>query len=185
VFGHGCTNLNCLLTAWDAHETELRGYLISRIHDRNAAEDLLQDLFIKALAQGSRFCSLDDPRAWLFRVVRNLCTDYRRRQKPLAELPDDLVAAPPRQPAVDKLAACLPRALTELSAEDSEALTLCDLDGLSQAEYAQRLGLSLPAAKSRVQRARRRLRAHLREACQVRFDAAGNVCCFVPRPPRA
>jgi len=90
--------LNCLLTAWDAHEAELRGYLIGQVRDRNAAEDLLQDLFIKALAQGSRFCSLDDPRAWLFRVVRNLCTDYRRRQKPLAELPDDLVADPPANP---------------------------------------------------------------------------------------
>jgi len=53
---------------------------------------------------------------------------------------------------------------------------------VTQNDYAQRLGLSLPAAKSRVQRARLRLRAQLSEACQVTFDEAGKVCCFVPRP---
>jgi RNA polymerase sigma-70 factor (ECF subfamily) len=54
---------------------------------------------------------------------------------------------------------------------------------MTQQDYAGRLGLSLPAAKSRVQRARVRLKSHLTEACQVSFDAAGQVCCFVPRPP--
>jgi RNA polymerase sigma-70 factor, ECF subfamily len=39
----------------------------------------------------------------------------------------------------------------------------------------------LPGAKSRVQRGRKRLRGHLSSACQVRFDAASKVCCFVPR----
>ena len=53
----------------------------------------------------------------------------------------------------------------------------------SFADAALRLGLSLPAAKSRVQRARLRLRAQLAEACQVTFDDKGKVCCFVPRPP--
>ena len=44
-------------------------------------------------------------------------------------------------------------------------------------------GLSLPGAKSRVQRARQRLRERLASACQVRLDVEGQVCCFVPRPP--
>ncbi|HMU16176.1 MAG TPA: RNA polymerase subunit sigma-70, partial [Thauera aminoaromatica] len=38
-------------------------------------------------------------------------------------------------------------------------------------------------AKSRVQRARQRLRAQLLRACQVQLDEHGKVCCFVPRPP--
>jgi RNA polymerase sigma-70 factor (ECF subfamily) len=50
---------------------------------------------------------------------------------------------------------CLPRVLSELSAEDREAITLCDLQGMAQAEFARTTGLSLSAAKSRVQRARR------------------------------
>jgi len=54
---------------------------------------------------------------------------------------------------------------------------------MSQAEYAERLGISLPGAKSRVQRARQRLKAQLASACQVSFDEQGKVCCFKPRPP--
>ncbi|MGC1518341.1 MAG: RNA polymerase subunit sigma-70, partial [Azonexus sp.] len=45
------------------------------------------------------------------------------------------------------------------------------------------LGISLPGAKSRIQRARKRLRNRLVKACQVTFDDQGEVCCFVPRPP--
>jgi len=85
--------------------------------------------------------------------------------------------------AVDRLADCLPRVLGELAEADREAIRLCDIEGLSQQEFAQRQGLSLAAAKSRVQRARRRLRARLVQACQVRFDGEGQVCCFVPRTP--
>lgn len=44
-------------------------------------------------------------------------------------------------------------------------------------------GISLPGAKSRIQRARQRLRQQLVCACQVTFDENGDVCCFVPRRP--
>lgn len=71
--------------------------------------------------------------------------------------------------------------LSELSPEDREAITQCDLQGVSQAEYARHAGLSLSAAKSRVQRARLRLRQRMTLACQVRFDDAGHVSDFVPR----
>jgi RNA polymerase sigma-70 factor (ECF subfamily) len=56
---------------------------------------------------------------------------------------------------------------------------------MSQKDYAARLGLTLPGAKSRVQRARVRLKARLTEACQVKFDKDGEVCCFVPRQPES
>lgn len=80
---------------------------------------------------------------------------------------------------VDMLSQRLPRVLSERFPEDREAIMLCDIEGLSQ---QARLGLTLPAAKSRVQRARRRLRDRLVTACQVQFDEAGHVCCFAPRP---
>jgi RNA polymerase sigma-70 factor (ECF subfamily) len=56
--------------------------------------------------------------------------------------------------------------LAELSAEDRETLTLFDLEGLTQEAYAQFKGLSLPGAKSRVQRARKRLRDRADEVGQ-------------------
>ncbi|MGI9133921.1 MAG: sigma factor-like helix-turn-helix DNA-binding protein, partial [Rhodoferax sp.] len=78
---------------------------------------------------------------------------------------------------------CLPRVLSELSPSDREAVDLCDLEGLSQAQYAAKVGLNLSAAKSRLQRARQKVRDRMTQACQVKFDGIGRVQDFVPRPP--
>jgi RNA polymerase sigma-70 factor, ECF subfamily len=174
-------SMNCLMTAWHRHEAELRAWLRSRLRSAHDAEDMLQNLFLKALRQDRKFCEVGNARAWLFEVARNALADHLRLKKAQVELPDDLAFEAEEPAAVDSLAACLPRALSELSEEDREAITLCDLEGLSQVQFAARKGLTLPAAKSRVQRARKRLRGHLARACQVRFDEAGKVCCFVPR----
>lgn len=173
--------MNCVIEAWEKHEQELKGFLIGQLHDSRLADDLLQDTFIKALAEGSRFCQLDNARAWLFRVTRNRLIDHYRTRKQTIGIPDYLPHHPPEDEPVANLAQCLPRALGELSAQDSEAIRVCDLDGLPQRDYAEHLGISPAGAKSRLQRARKRLKEHLNEACQVRYDETGKVCCFVPR----
>lgn len=174
----------CLITAWLATESELRGYLRHRVGHREDADEVLQEVFIKAMRQGEQFCAVDNPRAWLFQVARNALADRLRVSREHMALPDDL-AAPMEEPAppVDDLSQCLPRVLSELSAADRLAITLCDIEGHSQQVLAERLGLSLSGAKSRIQRARRRLKERLEKGCQVRFDENGAVCGFTLRPP--
>ena len=175
--------MNCLMTAWHENEAELRGWLRHRLGNPVDADDMLQDLFIKAMRQGERFCAIGNARAWLFEVARNALADRLRLKRDTIELPADLASDVEEVATVDSLVACLPRVLSEMSPEDREAIILCDLEGLSQDAYARRKGLSLPGAKSRIQRARKRLREQLSQACQVRLDAAGQVSDFVPRPP--
>jgi len=75
--------MNCLTVAWTAHEPELRGWLRHRLGNPAEADDLMQDLFLKALRQGERFCSVRNARAWLFEVARNTlavdCAWHARR----------------------------------------------------------------------------------------------------------
>jgi len=175
--------MKCLIHAWHHHEGELRRWLISRLGSSADAEDLLQDVFEKAMLQGEQFCSVENARAWLFRVARNTLIDSYRMQRDQVELPDDLSHDEAESDAVEDLSECLPRVLSELSADDREAITLCDLDGISQQRFADLKGISLPAAKSRIQRARKRMRQRLEIGCQVQRDTAGNICCFVARPP--
>ena len=176
----------CHNNAWRQHQAEIRAYLKNRAGSAAEADDLMQEVFLKALHQGKDFCSIDNARAWLFQVARNLLIDRLRLTREQIPLPEDLHAeAPPETDPVDLLSHCLPRVLSELSAEDRDAIVLCDIQGMTQKAFAEHQGLSLPAAKSRVQRARLRLRAHLAEACKLTFDEEGKVCCFVPRPPLA
>ncbi|MDK9724355.1 MAG: RNA polymerase sigma factor SigZ [Sterolibacteriaceae bacterium MAG5] len=176
--------MRCVTEAWQKHEAELRRFLRHRSANAAEADDLLQEVFLRALRQANGLCGIDNPRAWLFHAARNLLIDRLRLAKDQVPLPDDLAAAAEEvPPPVDGLAQCLPRVLAELSPQDREAITLCDIEGMTQGDYALRLGLTLPAAKSRVQRARLRLKTRMTEVCQVRLDAAGTVCDFVPRPP--
>lgn len=177
--------MKCILDAWQAHHPELLRFVADRVPDSQEAHDLVQEVFLRATRLDQGLCGVENRRAWLFQVARNLLIDRYRTARDeipledepaLADVADDL--AP-----VEALSQCLPRVLGELSPEDREAITLCDIEGLSQQALADRLGLSLPAAKSRVQRARRRLREQMVSACQVQFDELGHVCCFVPRPP--
>ena len=172
----------CMLQAWQFAEAELRGFLRHQLHDADAADDLLHEVFLKAMRQGGRFCQIDNARAWLFQVARNALVDVQRAARPSDPLPDDLPAIADDPAPVEALADCLPIALASLSVEDRDAIEQCELGGLSQVEYAELRGLKLPTAKSRIQRARTRLRAALVAHCGVRFDAqTGAVCCHVPR----
>lgn len=179
----GSNNFTCVQQAWAQHHPELRGYLAHRLGDRLQAEDLLQDVFLKAIRQGHDFCSLENPRAWLFQVTRNALVDYWRLEKGLAPLPDDLSAESEPTVPVDDLSECVVRVLSELSEEDRDIIQQCDIEGMKLQRFADAHQLTLPAVKSRIQRARQRMRSRMTEGCQVQFDEAGHVCCHVPRPP--
>lgn len=180
------TSPPCLMTAWSASKAELLGYLRHRVGHLEDAEEVLQEVFIKAMRQGEQFCAVGNPRAWLFQVARNALADRLRVSRDHVALPDDLVApAPEGAPPVDDLSQCLPRVLSELSEEDRLAITFCDIEGKSQQDLADRLGVSLSGAKSRLQRARKRLKARMEQGCRVRYDESGKVAGFTPRPPVA
>jgi RNA polymerase sigma-70 factor (ECF subfamily) len=177
----------CVSSAWQACEGELRSYLRHRLSDDHAADDVLQDVFVKAMRYGQGFCILDNPRAWLFQVARNALVDRARTAHATEPLPEG-----PAEPAapleeamapVDALADCLTRSLGELSPDDADILRACDLEGQTVRSFADAHGLGLPATKSRLLRARQRLRDRLTTACQVRFDADGSVAGHVPRTP--
>ncbi|MEO8655982.1 MAG: sigma-70 family RNA polymerase sigma factor [Ramlibacter sp.] len=178
---------SCVAAAWQAHESELRGYLRHRVTDNDIADDVLQDVFVKAIRQGQGFCVLDNPRAWLFQVARNALVDRLRTTHPYEPLTDELADITPldAQPVapVDALTGCLSRTLGELPPEDAAVLRACDLEGQTQRAFAQAHGLSLPAVKARLLRARQRLRERMSQACQLRFEADGRVASHVPRPP--
>jgi RNA polymerase sigma-70 factor (ECF subfamily) len=179
----------CVVAAWQAHEGELRGYLRRRLRDVDAADDVLQDVFLKAIRHAGRFCAVEDRRAWLFRVARNALVDRQRTAHPheplSAELADSLADEPDLPDPVDALSGCLARTLAELAADDASILRACDLGGQTQRAFAEAHGLSLPAAKTRLLRARRRLRERLTCACQVSFEPDGRIAGHVPRPPAA
>lgn len=175
--------MKCIIDAWDAYHRELLHFVANRIPETQEANDLVQEVFLRATCLEHGLCGIGNRRAWLFQVARNLLIDRYRLAKEQIPLDDEsgFIDGLDDVAPVDALSQCLPKVLSEIFPEDREAITLCDIERLSQQAFADRLGLTLAAAKSRIQRTRKRLRQQLVTACQVQFDEAGRVCCFVPR----
>jgi RNA polymerase sigma-70 factor (ECF subfamily) len=176
--------MTSVLDAWNDHKGELLRFVQSRVQDPEEARDIVQEAFFRAMRQPNTLDGVGNPRAWLFQAARNLVIDRFRLTREQVPVPEDLAAeidsdAKP----VDALSQCLPKVLSTLSDEDRQAITLCDIEGISQRAFAACAGLTLPAAKARIRRARQRLRSRLVEMCRVHFDESGNVCCFFPRNP--
>ena len=164
---------------WQAYHERIRRFILARVKNDADADDLVQEVFTKVHAGLDR---VEDPaklEAWVFQIARRAVIDHFRKRR-LSELPGDLAEATPPGTVTAELASCLPFMIEGLPAEDREALARVDLEGLPQQELADRLGMPLPSAKSRVQRARRRLKEALLACCSVETDRRGNPVDYTP-----
>lgn len=109
----------------------------------------------------------------LYRIAANAIADHFRAQRPTEELPEDFPAPERERAFTAELARCVAPFLAGLPETYREALQLSEIDGLPQREAAERLGLSLSGAKSRVQRGRRLLRERFLECCEIEATAGG------------
>lgn len=136
----------------------LWAYLVSLTRDRHRAEDVFQEVFVKALAAQVDFPDETSARAYLFRSARNATIDDLRRRAVRQEA--SLVADPPAQPerAADREEISrLRAALEELSPEERELLAMKYEGQITYAEIAQTRDEPLGTVLSRAHRALRKL----------------------------
>lgn len=162
--------------------TRLHRFVSRRLGNSHDAEDIVQDVLLKLHEHAAELRTDRERTAWVLRVARNAIIDLHRRQGRRSAVPfDDAVAAPISQtaPAASSLT-CLPQMMDRLAPDYRQALRLSDVDGLSGAQVAGQLGLSISGAKSRVQRARRQVRGMLLDCCELKFDARGGLLDYQP-----
>ncbi len=170
-------------------ETRLRAYLRRRV-EPSAVGDLLGDVLLRMVQHRDDLEAAKNPWGWLYRVAANTVIDhYRRRaaeRRALGQVDPELSttaadAIGKEAVAADELSDCLVPMIRTLPSRYAEALLLTDIEGLTQATAAERLGLSLSGMKSRVQRGRRLLKQTLLRCCEVELDRRGGVVDYRPR----
>jgi RNA polymerase sigma-70 factor (ECF subfamily) len=178
-----------LSVTWDEVRAQLRALIGRRVGDPEAAEDLVQEVLLRLSSAANGDEPIRNVPQWLGRVARNAIIDYyrtRRRLDPIEAAAH--VADPSAWPFADatedqatrEISRCLRPLLERLPPASREALVLTDLDGLTQAAAATKLGLSFSGMKSRVQRARHQLRALLVACCPVQLDRRGTIVDYTP-----
>jgi RNA polymerase sigma-70 factor (ECF subfamily) len=133
------------------------------------ADDVAQETFISALKNIRTFRANAAFSTWLYRIAANNCWQRMRKAKTARQvpLPEDNVKGHPaghgEAALKNELSRAVAKALGRLSAEQRLAVTFCDIEGLSLAEAAARMKVSIPAVKSRLHRARLLLKNQLSE----------------------
>lgn len=142
-------------------------YAARMLGSADAAEDALQDAFVRAYDQLGQCKDPDKFVGWFFLILRNRCFAERRRNRTSVPLEAaETVAAADRTDGGTETAErrrALQLALMELTPDQREVFVLKHVEGLSYGEIAERLSTSVPSLKMRMHRAYDRLRAQLRE----------------------
>jgi RNA polymerase sigma-70 factor (ECF subfamily) len=141
------------------HHQWLRGWLHRRLGDSFTAADIAHDTFVRVLSKDVP-PAIREPRALLTTIAQGLVLNLRRHQRIerayleiLALQPDPQAPSPETQAILIETLVEIDRLLDGLGPKVRQAFLLSQLDGLRQAEIAERLGLSVPTIKRYIARA--------------------------------
>ncbi|MDR6225133.1 RNA polymerase sigma factor SigZ [Desmospora profundinema] len=167
---------------WNEFHNQLKKFLLKRIHDPYAVEDVLQEIFIKIYTQIDQLKDKQKLRPWIYQITRNALIDYYRKKEPVKELPLFLSEFDknPDQEEEDEdlskeLSQCLRPMIDQLPLKYREAIEMTELEGYTQKELSEKLGISFSGAKSRVQRGRKKLKQFMLDCCHFEFDRLGYI----------
>lgn len=163
---------------------------VSRRVPPSEVDDVMQEVFLRiqrglpALRDEERFVP------WLYAVARSAIVESHRHRSRHAAADVSAISEPvapldTSEPTAleQELAGYLVESISKLPTPYREALTLTEIEGLTQKDAANATGISLSAMKSRVQRGRERLRELLDACCRIGVDARGKVVDCEPRDP--
>jgi RNA polymerase sigma-70 factor (ECF subfamily) len=167
---------------WRDIEARLRPYVARRVASAAEVDDLVQEILVrvhKGLAN-----LRDDERfgGWVYRIAARTIADATRShaRDPIASSADvaEAAGAGSDEEAADlqlELGECVALFVARLPSPYREAITLTELQGLTQKEAAEMLGTSLSGMKSRVQRGREKIREMFEQCCEISVDCRGRV----------
>lgn len=144
------------------HQSRVYGFCRYLTGDATAAQDLVQESFLRVLRYGAKFDSRSRFSTWLFRVTRNVCNDYLssrdREADRLSRYADETGTAMSYQIDADSRLALVSEALHRLSPAHREVLVLSRFEDMKYADIAELLEITVDAVKQRAHRALRELR---------------------------
>jgi RNA polymerase sigma-70 factor (ECF subfamily) len=177
---------------WEELQGRLHVFIRRRVRNAADVDDLVQRVLLQLIKGHQALRDKDRLLAWVYQTARRTVVDYyrapvRRREvtgvdaSPINTPADTWVEADD-QAALAELAGCLAPMLQQLPPSHREAITLVEIEGLSQGDAARRAGVSLSGMKSRVQRGRRQLRQAFEACCRIELDRRGGVVSYEARP---
>lgn len=175
-------NINSI---WNNFRSELLYYIKTKVKDEYAAEDILQEVFIKVYKNIAQLVDQSKLKPWLYKTTNNTIIDFYRTKKQntidLDELEDIPTIEDSTENMNEEIAKCIRSMLYELPDKYEEALKLYEFRGMKHKEISEELNISLSGSKTRIQRARNKLKEILMECCEFELDTYGNIIEYQER----
>ena len=171
--------------AWSHLSSDLRRFIRRRVPDDHVADDLLQETFVRVHRNIGKLQDAERLAAWVYQIARNVVHDYHRRasHSTVALADAENVSAEIHEPRSGcRSITWLDEMIQSLPDGYRQAVQMAEIEEQSQQNVADRLGLSLSAAKSRIQRGRAMLKDVLQRCCSFELDVRGRVIGCDPKP---
>ncbi len=167
---------------WEVYHDRLHSFIKARVDDASAGDDILQEVFVRIHSQIETLKDSDKMQSWIYKITRNAIIDHYRARKKMEELPSALAGESElSDKARDDINGCLLPMIQSLPDHYREAVMQSEIEGRTQKEVAEKQGISLSGAKSRVQRGRAMIKDMMLGCCHFEFDRRGNVIDYESR----
>jgi RNA polymerase sigma-70 factor (ECF subfamily) len=141
------------------HHHDIYRYLVRMTGRRDVADDLVQDVFLRAVRALRNGAPVGHERGWIFSIARSVLVDRQRERQRQVTMVED--ATEPAKEGTQALALSLAQSLAQLPDADREVFLLKEVGGLSYQEIADTCGCTVEAVRSRLHRTRSALRSML------------------------
>lgn len=166
-------------TVWNKFSKELLNFIKGKVNDKYEAEDILQEVFIKIYRNIEQLDNQAKLKSWLYKVTNNSIIDYHRKRKDSAlgieEVDSERGNEEKNVNMNEEMMTCLKSFLYELPNKYKEALEMYEFKEMKHREISEKLNITLSGSKTRIQRAREKLKEALTECCEMEFDVYGNI----------
>ena len=156
--------------AYDQYYDRVHNFIVAKVKNRWAADDLVQETFLRVLLNLHTLKDQEKLSSWIFRIAANLCQDhFRQSKRNLIPFEDDAAGVSSEAASLEKqleqyqMSLWVQEKIKLLPEPLRQVIFLCDIKQESYQEAADILGISLENVKVRLHRARKRLKAILEE----------------------
>lgn len=158
----------------------LRTFVRGKVRSNDDAEDILQNIFIKILANVDKLNEEERLTGWVYTIAHNTIIDYYRSKAIRAntELDEYLESSLPDPEATDPtkgLDQCMTTMINLLPDEYRDIIVESEINGMKQKDLADKYGMPYPSLRSRVQRGREKLKQLFYDCCHIQTDQLGNI----------
>lgn len=159
---------------WNQYAEDVKQFIVSKVKDVAASEDILQDTFIKIHTKLYTLKDVTKLKSWIFTIARNSIMDYFKAAKmsfEIANFESEVTILEDVHTEQD----CLRGILKSLPKKYRDPLFLSDIKGLKQTDVAAQLNQNLPTTKSQIQRARKLITQGFMDCCGFVMNEKGEL----------